>query len=118
MVTALVALSGCATNHYGRVDALTVDDKRDLSCPEIDIETARVDAFQQQVAKQSQHDRRSMLSAATGFGIGNAMNRDAAIKSANQRRHQLDDLRVEKRCDDAPLAPPAMPEPDMPPSSD
>lgn len=106
---ASAALAGCATKFYGREDQLTTYDKNSLSCPEIDIEIAKVDEFQQRIVKQSQFDRRSALSFATDFGIGNTMERDAAIKSANTRRHQLDDLRVEKGCGDRSSAPAAAP---------
>ncbi|MCY0388007.1 hypothetical protein OVY01_12325 [Robbsia sp. Bb-Pol-6] len=100
------ALAGCATKFYGRESELTAYEKNSLSCPEIDIETAKIDDFQRRVGQESQFDGRSALSFATDFGIGNAMEKSAAIKSANNRRNQLDDLRVEKGC--AKDAPPSV----------
>lgn len=102
---ASAALAGCATQHYDRANELTTDEKNSLSCPEIDIETVKVDGLQQRIAEQSRFDRRSALAFAMDFGSGNVMERDAAIKSANNRRHQLDDLRVEKGCGDRTPAP-------------
>lgn len=102
--------AGCATKYYGRANELTTYEKNSLSCPEIDIEMVWVDDFQRRIAGQDHFDGRSALSPATDFGIGNAMERDAANKSANNRRHQLDDLRVEKGCGDRTTVP-VMPAP-------
>lgn len=102
----VVTLGGCATKHYGREGDLTGYEKNTMTCREIDLETAKVDGFLEQVDKESQFDGRSVLSFLGDFGIGNLMEKDAAVKSANDRRHALDALRADKGCGYATVSPP------------
>lgn len=98
LVLCLGALSACATKHYGREGQLTDYEKSTMSCREIDLERAKVNGFIGQVHQESKFDGRSVLSFLGDFGIGNVMEKDAALKSANERRQALDDLRASKNC--------------------
>lgn len=93
-----VAVSGCATKRYGRLQPLTGAERASYSCREIDIELAKVEAFELQIAEGAQFNMASVLGILGDFGIGNSMEKGAAEKSAKQRRVQLNDLRAEKGC--------------------
>lgn len=97
-IAGVIALAGCATKNYGRLGTVTDYERTTMSCREIDLEIARVDGFLEHVDKESEFDGRSVLSFLGDFGIGNLMEKDAAIKSANERRRTLDSMRVADQC--------------------
>jgi hypothetical protein len=88
---------GCATKRYGRQTELSDVEKTQLTCRELDIEIAKVRAFQDQVNKDG-FDGRDVLGILGDFGIGNSMERGDALKSAERRLQQLQDLRQAKNC--------------------
>lgn len=92
------ALAGCATKHYGRQGTLTSYESTSLSCKEINLELAKIDGFKEQVEKESQFSGRSVLSFLGDFGVGNVMEKNAAIKSADDRRAMLISLQASKNC--------------------
>lgn len=100
LLAASIALSlgACSTKNHGRVAPVSEVEKRELTCREIDIEIAKVDAFLDQVAENSSIDGRSVLGFLGDFGIGNTMERNAAEKSARERREELQTLRSVKGC--------------------
>jgi hypothetical protein len=98
LIIALLAITGCATKNYGRQGTLTDFEKQTMSCREIDLETAKVHGFLDHVDKESQFDGRSVLAFLGDFGIGNVMEKDSAINSANQRLMALDTARTQKGC--------------------
>lgn len=102
-------LTGCATKNYGRMGNVTDFERNTMTCREIDLEIAKVDGFTSHVDKESEFDGRSVLSFLGDFGIGNVMEKDAALKSANQRREALENLRVAKQCGGAIVAPATAP---------
>lgn len=95
----VLCATGCATKNHGRLIPLSHIEKEELTCREIDIELAKVDAFLEQVSENSNIDGRSVLGFLGDFGIGNAMERDAAEKSARERRGELLTLKTAKGCD-------------------
>lgn len=97
-MAALLVLAGCATKYYGRMGSLTNYERNTMNCREIDLEIARVDGFVSHIDKESEFDGRSVLSFLGDFGIGNVMEKDAAMKSASDRRQALDNLRSSKQC--------------------
>jgi hypothetical protein len=100
VLTAIVTIQGCATKTYGRQGTVTNFEKDTLSCREIDIEAAKVQGFLEQVNTESQFSGRDVLAILGDFGIGNNMERTAAIESADRRSAQLRDLRTAKGCKD------------------
>jgi hypothetical protein len=92
------AIGGCATKNHGRVTPLSSMEKTSLNCREIDIEISKVQSFMTQISTNSEIDGRSVLGFLGDFGIGNAMERSAAEKSAKQRLEELNALRVERNC--------------------
>ncbi len=98
VVWLVVLLAGCATKNYGRQGELTDYEKNTMTCREIALEQAKVMGFLDHVQKESEFDGRSVLSFLGDFGIGNLMEKDNAIKSANTRLKQLQAVSAEKGC--------------------
>lgn len=95
---AVVAVAGCSTKNYGRQPELTSFERQTMTCREIDLEEAKVHGFLAHVRDEAQFDGRSVLSFLGDFGIGNLMERDAAVDSANKRLVQLSDAKSRQRC--------------------
>ncbi|WP_080307016.1 hypothetical protein [Burkholderia pseudomallei] len=98
MAAVAIVLGGCATKNYGRMGNLTDYERNTMDCREINLEIARVDGFLSHVDEESEFDGRSVLSFLGDFGIGNVLEKDAAKKSARDRRQALDALRATKQC--------------------
>ena len=94
----VVTLTGCSTKNYGRQGTLTDYEKNTMTCREIDLEEAKVVGFLAHVEKESAFDGRSVLSFLGDFGIGNVMEKDSAVKSANERLAALKAERAKKTC--------------------
>ena len=94
-----LGLTGCATKNYGRQGELTQYEKDTMTCREIALEKAKVQGFIEHVDKESKFDGRSVLSFLGDFGVGNVIEKNAALKSANRRLTQLNDLWSTKKCD-------------------
>jgi hypothetical protein len=98
LIVLTVSLTGCATKHYGRQGILTNYEKSSMDCKEIGLELAKVNGYIRGVDEESGFDARSVLSFATDFGIGNVMEKRAALKSAKKRKLALEDLSVQRSC--------------------
>jgi hypothetical protein len=98
LLAGCLAAAGCATKTYGRVGTLTGFEKDGLSCREIELETARTQGFVDQVNKESEFSGRDVLAILGDFGIGNALERSAALESANNKLGQLRELKAGKKC--------------------
>lgn len=94
----LLALQGCATKNYGRQGTLTDFEKQTMSCRELELEQAKVHGFLQHVDKESEFDGRSILSFLGDFGIGNLIEKENAVKSANDRYVQLQNTAYQRGC--------------------
>lgn len=109
LFTALVlTLAGCATKNYGRQGELTEFERQTLTCREIELEEAKVHGYLAHVEKESEFDARSVLSFLGDFGMGNVMEKNAALQSANSRLSQLQALSVQKGCSPAIQTPPSL----------
>lgn len=97
LVAGISFSSGCATKRFGRQTELSAVEQRELTCREIDIEIAKTHAFIDQVNKDG-FDGRDMLGILGDFGIGNSMERSDALKSAERRLSQLEEIRRMKNC--------------------
>lgn len=98
----LVSIQGCATKTFGRQGTLTGYEKDTMTCREIDLEIAKVRGFVDQVNKESEFSGRDVLAILGDFGIGNSMEKSAALESANKRMEQLRDQRDAKKCNANP----------------
>ena len=97
-VLVLVGIQGCATKTYGRQGTLTNYEKDSMTCREIELEIAKVNGFVEHVNKESEFSGRDVLAILGDFGIGNNLEKSAAIESANKRIEQLRAQRDAKRC--------------------
>lgn len=95
---AVLATTACSTKNYGRQPELTSFERQTMSCREIDLEEAKVQGFLAHVREESEFDGRSVLSFLGDFGIGNLMERDAAVDSANKRLVQLGEAKSRQGC--------------------
>lgn len=111
----VASLAGCATKNYGRQGEVTDFERQNLTCREIVLEQAKVQGYLASVEKESEFDGRSVLSFLGDFGIGNLMEKNAAVKAANARSAQLQDLSTTKNCQvvegPAPVMQPTPPQP-------
>jgi hypothetical protein len=97
-VVPAVMLNGCATKHYGRLQPLTGAERVAYTCRDIDLEIAKVGAFQEQVTEGAKFNVASVLGILGDYGIGNGMERHEADASAAKRLADLNDLKAEKGC--------------------
>jgi hypothetical protein len=102
LVVGVGLLQACATKTYGRQGQLTDFEKQTFTCRDIDLETAKVRGWIDGVNKESEFSGRDVLAILGDFGIGNAMERGAAMESANTRLASLKDLRQTKNCTPQP----------------
>jgi len=98
LLIAATLTTGCATKSYGRQGQVSPAEKQILTCREITLEVAKVDGYLKQVDHESSFDLLSVASFLGDFGIGNALEHDAALKSAAKRSGQLNMIWVEKGC--------------------
>ncbi len=97
-IVAFTAIQGCATKNYGRQGTLTSYEKESMTCREIDLELAKTRGFLDRVNKESEFSGRDVLAILGDFGIGNNLEKSAALESANTRIEQLQNLRGTKKC--------------------
>lgn len=99
VVSMICLLSGCATERFGREQRVTQAEQVSLSCEQVDLEIAKVDGFltDTQAQWEDTHGRR-LLGFLGDFGIGNHMEHNDAIESADMRRAQLLEVRMTKTC--------------------
>jgi hypothetical protein len=97
-VLVVISIQGCATKTYGRQGSLSTFEKNTMSCREMDLEIAKTRGFIDLVNKESEFSGRDVLAILGDFGIGNSMEKSAAIESANKRLEQLEAERNTKKC--------------------
>ena len=97
-ILAIIALPGCATKTYGRQGSLTAYEKDSMTCREIDLDIAKTRGFVDHVNKESEFSGKDVLAILGDFGIGNNMEKSAALESAGKRIDALTSLRSSKQC--------------------
>ena len=97
-ITVLASIQGCATKTYGRQSTLTSYEKDSMTCREIDLDLAKTRGFVDHVNKESEFSGKDVLAILGDFGIGNNMEKSAALASANTRIESLSALRRTKQC--------------------
>lgn len=98
LLLCMLCVTGCATKNYGRQGELTQYEKNTMTCREIALEKAKVQGFKEHVEKESEFDGRSVLSFLGDFGVGNVIEKKAALTSANRRLEQLKEVEKQKNC--------------------
>ncbi len=97
-IAALAAIHGCATKTYGRQSTLTSFEKDSMTCREIDLDLAKTRGFIDHVNKESEFSGKDVLAILGDFGIGNNLEKSAALESASNRIASLAELRRTKQC--------------------
>lgn len=77
---------------------MTEFEKSSMTCREIDLEIAKTQGFVDHVKTESEFSGRDVLAILGDFGIGNAMEKTSALKSATDRIKQLNELKRMKSC--------------------
>lgn len=72
--------------------------RKTMNCREIQLEQAKVQGCVQAVDKESEFSGRSVLPFLGDFGIGNVIEKNAAMESADSRAYQLRMLSFERGC--------------------
>jgi len=98
IVGVLSVAQGCATKTYGRQSTLTNFEKDSMTCREIDLDLAKTHGFIDHVNKESEFSSKDVLAILGDFGIGNNMEKSAALESANKRIEDLNALKGAKKC--------------------
>ncbi|MEO0511204.1 MAG: hypothetical protein AAF065_15245 [Verrucomicrobiota bacterium] len=98
-------LSGCATKRYGRMTSLTGMEKDVYDCKDIALEISKVEKFILEVNEGAEVDFMSVAGFLGDFGIGNSIEKDKALKSANERLEELKQLKIDKDCDGVAVVP-------------
>ena len=98
LLAGLLACEGCATKTYGRQSALTEAEKNNLTCGEIVAEMKKTFDFMNQVNKGSQASAGDVTAQLIDYGIGNDIEKKAALDSADQRLAQLKTLSNTRKC--------------------
>ena len=94
----ILVVGGCATKRYGRMQAVSGVEKQQYSCEDIEIELAKVVEFRKQIAEGSEINVASVGAFLADFGIGNAMEKNAAEKTAAAREAELMERKAAKAC--------------------
>ncbi|SCY31528.1 hypothetical protein [Nitrosospira sp. Nsp13] len=94
----LASIQGCATKIYGRQGSVTSFERTTMTCREMDLEIAKTRGFVDHVNKEAAFSGRDILAFLADFGIGNNLERTAALESADTRIKQLEEQRQIKQC--------------------
>lgn len=99
IVVLTLALTGCATQRFGRLTPLSDTERRVMSCRDIQLETARAEQFLAGIRRtRSGTNAAHVLGFIGDFGIGNVMEGDEAEASGEARLRELSSLAIERHC--------------------
>jgi hypothetical protein len=93
-----LAVSGCATKRYGRLTSVSPMEMDKLSCEQLSLEIAKVESFELDVEKGAEFNWKSVAGFLGDYGIGNTLEKNAAVKSAKERKVQLREAQASKGC--------------------
>ena len=94
LIAATVSLQACYTRQYGRQLPLSDAAKNVMGCEDIEYEMARIRKFKDSV----NNDGVNVSAVLTDLGVGNAVEKQAALDSADRRLEQLAQLKKTKNC--------------------
>lgn len=98
---ALVAsiFSACTTKRYGRLQSMTEKEATYLSCDAVKVEIDKAEHFVNNVSlKDSEFTKEDVLGFLGDLGIGNKLEYNEAIESANLRLEELNTIHTNKKC--------------------
>jgi hypothetical protein len=97
VIACLLTLSGCATKRYGRMQDVNYIEQEQFTCADIERELEKINSFKADIDNASV-DMRSVAAFLGDFGVGNAIEKSDARRSAEKRRQGLMALSREKGC--------------------
>jgi len=99
LLSTMLLISACTTQHYGRLQPVTMGEERNMTCQQIKLEITRAQAFIQQT---KQHNDELTTEDFTGIfaslGIGNLLEYHDAMQAAKTRLHELQVIRETHHC--------------------
>jgi len=98
---ALVAsiFSACTTKRYGRLQSITEKEASYLTCEAVKVEIDKAEHFVNKVSlTDSEFTKEDVLSFFGDLGIGNKLEYNEAIESANHRLKELNTIVKNKKC--------------------
>lgn len=99
ILTLILTTSACATQRYGREQDVSSAEASQLGCKQVGLEINKTEAFLSDLRIQRTDTNIMHVAGFLGdFGIGNAMEGDAAQNSGEKRLKQLNDLKATKGC--------------------
>lgn len=98
LALSMFASTGCATVRYARLLPLTTNERARFTCEELDAEIADAEKFKAGLGWRNENSGAQVLGVLGDFGIGNAMEADAARKSADERIESCRSAKREKNC--------------------
>lgn len=103
LAVSAVAFSGCATKRYGRMTNMSTMEVESYDCKQLAIEVSKVEQFELEVERGAKIDWKSVAGFLGDYGIGNAMEKNEAMKSAKERKAQLREAQTKRGCAQAAL---------------
>lgn len=100
-LTVVALLSGCATKSYHVAAPLPEAKAKELSCRELALDLAEVDAIALQIQEEAKVDARSVGAFLVDFGIGNSMAKGKAEEALAARRASITSAMAGKNCSSA-----------------
>ena len=97
IVLAALMMGGCATKRYGRMTELSGEEASLMDCNDIRREIAECRSFLDTV-EGTGFSGADVLAILGDFGIGNIMEKSAAVKSGKNRLDQLYALSEKRGC--------------------
>ncbi len=94
----IIFLQGCATKNYGRQGILSSYEQESMTCREVELELAKMRGFIKYVNKESEFSGKDVLAILGDLGVGNYMEKNDAIESADNRMAALNALKERKQC--------------------
>ena len=98
---ALVAsiFQACTTKRHGRLQSVTNTEATYLSCDAVKVEIDKAEHFVNKVSlKDSEFTKEDVLGFLGDLGIGNRLEYNDAIDSANLRLAELNTIHKDKKC--------------------
>lgn len=97
LLLSFALLSGCATKDYGKLDTLAAD-AAPADCAALSAQLAETQQFRKAVAQKSEFSGADVVAFLLDFGIGNAMAKSEALKSADEREARLKESQAKLGC--------------------
>ncbi|HWI13812.1 MAG TPA: hypothetical protein VNT02_06135 [Burkholderiales bacterium] len=97
LLMSFIMLSGCATKNYGHLEPIAAETVA-ADCAALDAQLAETGKFRAQVQQASEFSGADVLAFLIDFGIGNAIQKSAALRSADEREQTVREQQAKLGC--------------------